>query len=875
MDNNFSLTRIIEDIKKIIPSQGPLDKFIHHNTLHHYEDLDFFEAIKLASTQYNTRAFMPEDFYIDAFKSGRIATTDLEFCIESFSTKFKLNIPFKLIQSLLLELPIKCEKNYDDKIHEIQNKYAIKTTCYYQHVIEQELGIQLESNIQTTVYKFLASYYDYGQAYWFMPNRNLGSWKCFANLHKKSSIFDSKFNISLSQLCKHHVNDSPERVINNLIGTLSLGDTDLKPFLFNAAYQHKGWAGFIKAVEDKPEWNNSKEIIPSFTDFMAISLVCKYAAIMPYLEHFKTKVPAFKKKYVYSNKFLHQFLRTMDKYPNYEQYLWEALPYLNNFNRQRIFHEAYEKTFYKSALETYNQSRSSHQESKYTYQVVTCIDDRLESFRRYLEIDQHCETFGCAGHFGLNIKYKGFLDKHYQVLCPANAKAEYSIGEKATNSKKWILNLIYMYGEIQWRSSNGSKTLLRGLILPFFGLIFNSIPFVIDIINPCILAGIKRRIRNFIKKNTSTELLYKKEIHGLGIPIEDRVFLASTFLKTIGLSTFSKYVFIMGHGSSSLNNPHEAAHDCGACGGGRGYPNARLLAQILNEKNIREILEKCDIYIPEKTIFIAAYHNTCNNEVDYLDVDSSKRNELNHYFDKIDQALTLDAKEKCRRYTMIPKGEPAEYYLNYLQGRAYDYRQPRPEYGHSTNAICIIAPRRCTKTSFLDRRALLVSYDHTQDENSSILEKVINTAVPVCAGINLEYYFSFVDNEKYGCGTKLPHNITSLIGVMNGHLSDLQLGLPWQMVEIHEPVRLLVIVRADLSAIKKMLNRSSSPFSILTHNGWIQLSVDDPQSGNLYRYDQGEFNLLDPKFNAKKYFYVDNEVFDSNSHLPFGELVHE
>ena len=66
--------------------------------------------------------------------------------------------------------------------------------------------------------------------------------------------------------------------------------------------------------------------------------------------------------------------------------------------------------------------------------------------------------------------------------------------------------------------------------------------------------------------------------------------------------------------------------------------------------------------------------------------------------------------------------------------------------------------------------------------------------MPVCAGISLEYYFSYVDNEGYGCGTKLPHNITGLIGVMNGHASDLRTGLPLQMVEVHEPVRILFVI---------------------------------------------------------------------------------
>ena len=100
-----------------------------------------------------------------------------------------------------------------------------------------------------------------------------------------------------------------------------------------------------------------------------------------------------------------------------------------------------------------------------------------------------------------------------------------------------------------------------------------------------------------------------------------------------------------------------------------------------------------------------------------------------------------------------------------------------------------------TRGLFLDRRAFLVSYDATQDPADESLAALMAAVVPVCAGISLEYYFSFVDNDRYGCGTKLPHNVTGLVGVMDGHASDLRTGLPWQMVEIHEPVRILFVDR--------------------------------------------------------------------------------
>ena len=148
----------------------------------------------------------------------------------------------------------------------------------------------------------------------------------------------------------------------------------------------------------------------------------------------------------------------------------------------------------------------------------------------------------------------------------------------------------------------------------------------------------------------------------------------------------------------------------------------------------------------------------------------------------------------------------------------------RPEWGHATNAICIVGRRERTRGLFLDRRAFLTSYDPTQDDaESTILTRILQAVFPVCAGINLEYYFSYVDNTGWGSGTKLPHNVASLLGVMDGAASDLRTGLPWQMVEIHEPVRLALHHRDDA--------RGDAPdhgaergIGKLCRNGWVRLA---------------------------------------------------
>jgi len=117
---------------------------------------------------------------------------------------------------------------------------------------------------------------------------------------------------------------------------------------------------------------------------------------------------------------------------------------------------------------------------------------------------------------------------------------------------------------------------------------------------------------------------------------------------------------------------------------------------------------------------------------------------------------------------------------------------------------------------------------------------------PVCAGISLEYYFSYVDNTGWGCGTKLPHNISALLGVMDGAASDLRTGLPWQMVEIHEPVRLLNIIETTPEAMLRIMDKNPG-IGKLCRNGWVHLAVLHPETRRLSTYQNGRFQDYRPQ----------------------------
>ena len=71
---------------------------------------------------------------------------------------------------------------------------------------------------------------------------------------------------------------------------------------------------------------------------------------------------------------------------------------------------------------------------------------------------------------------------------------------------------------------------------------------------------------------------------------------------------------------------------------------------------------------------------------------------------------------------------------------------------------------------------------------------------------------------------------------MEGASSDLRTGLPRQMIEIHEAMRLQVIVEAKIDLLTEIYMRHP-PLQELVGNGWLLLSAKDPDSERIDIFD--------------------------------------
>lgn len=345
----------------------------------------------------------------------------------------------------------------------------------------------------------------------------------------------------------------------------------------------------------------------------------------------------------------------------------------------------------------------------------------------------------------------------------------------------------------------------------------------------------------------------------IGFSLKEQVDFVSQALHAIGLvKNFSRFILVAGHGSQSENNPYESALDCGACGGNVGLFNARIFAQMANKPTIRKRLQQQGIDIPDDAWFVPAMHNTTTDEVEILDLEllpSTHPIYLDRLRSNLVAASMLSAQERIPTldYTanVFPSIEKAD---KTALRNAMDWSQVRPEWGLSRNVYFIIGRRSLTKTFSLEGRAFLHSYDYRVDSSLRLLENIMTGPLVVGQWINMEHYFSTVDNDNYGSGSKVYHNVAGRFGVMTGNLSDLRTGLPAQTVladgdPFHEPMRLITVIEAPLEHVIKAVDRVASVKSLM-NNSWIRVLVRDPQTGETHINSAGEWLVYEKTFDS-------------------------
>jgi uncharacterized protein YbcC (UPF0753/DUF2309 family) len=924
------LTQLIDQLSHVLPAQGPISIFIHHNTLHAFEHLPFEEAVARAAERLGREPFLAESRYREKLTSGRILARDVEALLAeqlgargacdvaglgsrlalwravvlhgipaatgrelswileetAVLSRFRSDLPAnaRSASTVLSELGDRVD---DERraVHRLWNACLQAVGCAgeapapaaampvrHRDWLQAVSDLDTDAWIHPSLIRFLAGYLDQGLAHWSMPERHRGIHGCFLEI----------YCTSLAALCGEWARTLPGLVaedraaergalssIAHSLAVLGVATDEYPAYLGAELLALRGWAGMVRQIEERPDRVPARDLTVTLRGYLAVRLLLERAAL---------DEAARRVSFDGSLAELRTFLRSRlprPVAPTAPERAWplfhvaqlcgldasmveqwtaqdvtavEAeLHELDGVRRRRILHQAFERAIRHRLYDALVRHVPRPRSEPPAFQAVFCLDEREESFRRHLEeIEPACETFSTAGFFNVALYHQGATDAHPRPLCPVGIRPDHYVAEIEQDADRFAGRSRRLQrravGFLGYNVHVGSRLPVQGAVLmTAFGWMA-LVPLVLRVVFPRLSSRWSRAHETSITA-VRTRLQLDRQDGAppigtyAGFTVREMADIVRRVLDDIGIrDRLSSLVLVVGHGSISLNNPHESAHDCGACGGGRGGPNARAFAQMGNDVRVRQLLAVEGLSIDATTWFVGAQRNTCNNAVTFFDEDLVPAG-CQPLFERakaaIETARRREAHERCRRFDAVPRWYPPLAALAHVEGRAADLAQPRPEYGHATNAFCIIGRRARTRGLFLDRRAFLVSYDPTRDDDGAILARIMAAVVPVVAGISLEYYFSYVDPSGYGCGTKLPHNVTSLLGVMDGAQSDLRAGLPWQMVEIHEPTRLAIVVEGTPDHIWRVV-QANPAIKRLVQNRWIWLASLDMESGALW-----------------------------------------
>jgi len=642
--------------------------------------------------------------------------------------------------------------------------------------------------------KWLAAFMDEGLAEWHMPYKTDGFYAAWRHL----VIYDSEMGTtSLREIPK-----TSEEALENILKDTPESDY-LQIFTHHLAAL-PGWTGYINhRSESNSEWHEDFPI--SLLDYLAARLWTTKKLNTPLLPEANDE----------------NFNSLVSKLQYIILQAWEQ-----SWQNQLV------KTLTKESIST----KSSTDKESCDAQLVFCIDTRSELIRRHLESKGNYETYGYAGFFGIAMDYSNANDGITRKSCPPIVSSAYTVSEISQENKE------ESYIKYQ-KKNNVSKFTdyflkrMKNMLPSAFGYVEGSgFYYGLALIGRTLFP---KKVYQLNQRNASNlETICQPDMNkvttdvivSLGIQLEEKVGIVKSAFDLMGWKKFAPLVVFAGHGSHSANNPFGSSLDCGACAASPGRHNARMLAKLANISEVRQALKEVhNVIIPDNTVFIGAEHNTTTDDIVLFDAEVPDSHKL------LVQNLKSDLLKAQKTATQDRLGNHNS--ISKAQKKANNWGETRPEWGLAKNAGFIVGPRDLTKNTNLDSRCFLHSYDWEMDTSGKALEGIMQGPMVVTQWINNHYYFSTVDNNIYGGGSKITHNITGKFGVVQGNGGDLKMGLPLQSLfgsdeaMYHQPLRLSVMIQAPLTRVSEILARNTNLRTLLD-NEWIYLMVMDPKGQN-------------------------------------------
>lgn len=654
-------------------------------------------------------------------------------------------------------------------------------------------GVDWPGLIAERLGAWAASYFDEGQAQWAGPRGRCAyaAWKAVAN-HDLTPEIAGLRGFAL------HVAEAPDAasaLTARVAGTLGLAPEATHTYFHQLLMTLGGWAQVARHRLWQAEL--AKGADATVTDLLAIRLLWEEALFLRY----KKQIGA----------------AWADAQAGHEA----PVSPTPDLVIDSILQEAADRAGQRALSASLAEAPERRPITRPRLQAAFCIDVRSEVFRRALEsLDPEMQTLGFAGFFGVATAHRRFASDVEELRLPVLLNP----GVRSSSSAPGMA-----------AADQASRIRLRAKRAwgRFKLAAVSSFAFV-EAAGPLYVGKLVGDALGF----KSPPPCRDPEPHmEPALELAERIKAAEAILRAMSLTSgFARLVMVVGHGANVVNNPHASALHCGACGGYSGEANARLLARLLNDPEVRTALTSPGIVIPSDTIFIAGLHDTTTDTTTVYaeDVDTGV-----HVADLAQARLWLeDAGRLARTERALKLPRAADE--GTVPRRSRDWSETRPEWGLAGCRAFIAAPRHRTAGRDLKGRAFLHDYDWRQDKGFGVLELILTAPVVVASWISLQYYGSTVAAEAFGGGDKLLHNVTGGIGVVEGNGGLLRVGLPWQSVHdgarlVHEPLRLTVCIEAPREAITGILKRHAGVRSLFD-NRWLHLFALDDVGRMAWRY---------------------------------------
>jgi uncharacterized protein YbcC (UPF0753/DUF2309 family) len=745
----------------------PLDKMIAVNPFWKLIDQPFQDVSARIHALTGITAIMPASHWVDLYKEGAISDDAIKHSMALYDLTTDKDTFIAALRDERKSVSLPLLTRHFDRFRE-KNEMTWEEECTFQ------------------ISQFCAAYFQHESPLVQIEGNSAADtlFKSWLNgLQHDTGISVLMNTKSLKRIFKE-LPDSLESVLEVSVAELGIDPQRAQDYFYALLMNINGWSSYIAYRTWLKDCNELQGLL-------AIRLAWELIIYRYHKAHFEEKAQQVKIRWTHE---LKQLPAKIAEYKNEELALW-VMMYAYEYEQQQ-------------RLQSKLISASPAPQLAPDVQAIFCIDVRSEVIRRILEIKSPTiKTMGFAGFFGMPIAYAPANTDAQRPQLPGLLAPQLSVKEKDTTAHR----AEFIQQRATWHKWSKSP-------LGSFSMVESAgWWYAFKLLKNTLMPSSKENPINSLSHHCDWEISNEQGPIG----IDDKVALAAGALKMMGISKFSPTVLLVGHASKSRNNLHAAGLDCGACGGQSGEVNVRVLAQLLNDEEVRSALKGMGFKIAGNTRFVPALHNTTTDDVECFD-DQVPEKVKNLLIEAKHQAQ----KERAKHYSKNLPFESDKKRNERFQHRASDWSQVQPEWGLAGNSSFIIGPRLRTRGLDLEGKTFLHDYSWQTDEDSSVLETLMTAPMIVTNWINSQYNASVADNQKLGSGNKVLHNaLYNNIGVFEGNSGDLRIGLSKQSLHngerwVHQPQRLSVYIVAPNIKIQQIVDKHKM-LQDLIDNDWL------------------------------------------------------